>query len=122
MQSPAVDVSGSSTKHASTLHTSKANKQVMHSLGGIIQGTTYYVKTTDINTQTFTISATTTNGVADAESSHSASDTGAMNVTQWEQTNVDRLWVTVNGARVPSDRLRLGADNEVSISNSNCAW
>ena len=83
-------------------------------VGGIIQGTTYYVKSTDINTQTFTISATTTNGVADAEFALS-SDTGAMNVTQWEQTNVERLWVTVNGLRVPSDRLRLGADNEVSI-------
>ena len=38
-----------------------------------------------------------------------------MNVTQWEQTFVDRLWVTVNGARVPNDKLRLGTDNEVSI-------
>ena len=47
-----------------------------------------------------------TNGVADAEFALS-SDTGAMNVTQWEQTNVERLWVTVNGLRVPSDRLDL---------------
>jgi hypothetical protein len=83
-------------------------------LGGIIQGTTYYVKTVDSNTTTFTISATTTNGVADAEFALST-DSGAMNVTQWEQTFVDRLWVTVNGARVPNDKLRLGTDNEVSI-------
>mgnify|MGYP003630375125 FL=1 len=83
-------------------------------LGGIIQGTTYYVKTTDINTQTFTISTTTTNGVADAIFPLS-NDTGAMNVTQWEQTFVDRLWITVNGARVPNDKLRLSTDNEVSI-------
>ena len=38
-----------------------------------------------------------------------------MNVTQWEQTNVERLWVTVNGYRLPTDKLRVGADNEVSI-------
>ena len=83
-------------------------------LGGIIQGTTYYVKSTDINTKTFTISATTTNGIADAAVVLSSA-TGAMNVTQWEQTNVARIWVTVNGLRVPNDKLSLGADNEVSI-------
>jgi hypothetical protein len=38
-----------------------------------------------------------------------------MNVTQWEQTNVERLWVTVNGYRLPTSRLRVDADNEVSI-------
>jgi hypothetical protein len=36
-------------------------------------------------------------------------------VTQWEQTNVDRLWVTVNGQRVASSSLRLDDANEVSI-------
>ena len=38
-----------------------------------------------------------------------------MNVTQWEQTNVERLWVTVNGYRIPNDKLRVDADNEVSL-------
>jgi hypothetical protein len=38
-----------------------------------------------------------------------------MNVTQWEQINVNRLWVTVNGYRVPSSKLRVNSDNEVSI-------
>jgi hypothetical protein len=38
-----------------------------------------------------------------------------MNVTQWEQTNVERLWVTVNGYRVPNSKLRMREDNEVSI-------
>jgi hypothetical protein len=42
-------------------------------------------------------------------------DTGAMNVTQWEQDNVDRLWVTVNGYRIPSSALRLNPDNNLSI-------
>lgn len=38
-----------------------------------------------------------------------------MIVTQWEQINVDRLWVTVNGYRVPSSSLRLNPANEISI-------
>lgn len=36
-------------------------------------------------------------------------------VSQWEQTNVDRLWVTVNGYRVASSQLRLNPANELSI-------
>jgi len=36
-------------------------------------------------------------------------------VSQFEQTNVDRLWVTVNGARVPSSSLRLNPYNDLSI-------
>ena len=36
-------------------------------------------------------------------------------VTQWEQTNVDRLWVTINGLRVPSSSLRINANNNLSI-------
>ena len=42
-------------------------------------------------------------------------DSGSMNVTQWEQSNVDRLWVTVNGYRIPSSALRLNPDNNLSI-------
>jgi hypothetical protein len=33
----------------------------------------------------------------------------------WEQSNVDRLWVTVNGYRVPASSLYLNADNNLSI-------
>jgi|694.fasta_scaffold01030_38 hypothetical protein len=33
----------------------------------------------------------------------------------WEQNNVDRLWVTINGYRVPSSSLYLNADNNLSI-------
>jgi len=33
----------------------------------------------------------------------------------WEQSNVDRLWVTVNGYRVPSSSLYLNANNNLSI-------
>ena len=33
----------------------------------------------------------------------------------WEQSNVDRLWVTINGYRVPSSSLYLNANNDLSI-------
>jgi hypothetical protein len=36
-------------------------------------------------------------------------------VNDWEQSNVDRLWVTINGYRVPSSALYLNADNNLSI-------
>ena len=40
---------------------------------------------------------------------------GSINVTEFEQVNVDRLWVTVNGYRVPSSLLRINAFNDLSI-------
>ena len=79
-------------------------------LGGIEQGVTYYVKQVISNTE-FTIGLT-----RDATTAVSlTNDSGIMNVTQWEQTNVERLWVTVNGYRVPNSKLRMREDNEVSI-------
>ena len=35
--------------------------------------------------------------------------------SDWEQSNVDRLWVTINGYRVPSTQLYLNANNNLSI-------
>ena len=35
--------------------------------------------------------------------------------SDWEQDNVDRLWVTINGYRVPSSLLYLNANNNLSI-------
>jgi hypothetical protein len=35
--------------------------------------------------------------------------------SDWEQNNVDRLWVTVQGYRVPSSSLYLNANNNLSI-------
>jgi hypothetical protein len=77
--------------------------------GNIVEGTTYYVKEKTSSTQ-FKIS-TTRDG--DAFSLTTAS--GTMSVTQWEQVNVDRLWVTVNGYRVPSSSLVINPDNNLSI-------
>ena len=42
-------------------------------------------------------------------------DTGVVSVTQFQQVNVDRLWVTVNGLRVPSSSLRINEYNNLSI-------
>jgi len=44
-----------------------------------------------------------------------ATATGVVNVSQFEQINVDRLWVTVNGERVPASSLRLNEYNNLSI-------
>jgi hypothetical protein len=41
--------------------------------------------------------------------------TGEVSVSQFQQVNVDRLWVTVNGYRVPSSSLRINEFNNLSI-------
>jgi hypothetical protein len=42
-------------------------------------------------------------------------ETGQVFVSQFTQSNVDRLWVTVNGLRVPSSKLKLNPYNDLSI-------
>jgi hypothetical protein len=42
-------------------------------------------------------------------------DTGTMGVTMWEQTDVNRVWVTVNGYKIPSSSLYLNPNNNLSI-------
>ena len=78
-------------------------------MGGLIAGTTYYIKEI-IDSTTFTVSETREGDVMTL-----SNDTGRISATQWEQVNVDRLWVTVNGYRVPSSKLRINAHNDVSI-------
>jgi hypothetical protein len=77
--------------------------------GGLVQGTVYYVKDI-INATTVTVSATRY-----GEPVALTDDTGTINVTQWAQADVDRLWVTLNGYRVPSSKLKVNDFNEVSI-------
>lgn len=89
--------------------TQSGNQNGDNLMGGLIQGTEYYVRDF-ISVGTITVSSTR-GGPATALTN----DTGTINVTQWKQTNVDRLWVTVNGYRVPSSKLRLNDVNEVSI-------
>ena len=78
-------------------------------LGGLIQGTEYYVHTVYSTTE-FSVSDT-----RGGDEFPLSTDTGTVYVTQWAQFNTDRLWVTVNGKRVPSSKLALNDFNELSI-------
>ena len=78
-------------------------------LGGIIQGTEYYVKEI-FDGETFNVSATRYGEVLELDA-----DTSTVIVTQWNQLDVDRVWVWVNGYRVPSDKIRINQANEISI-------
>jgi hypothetical protein len=77
--------------------------------GGLIAGTVYYVNSI-VDGTNFTLSTE-----PDGETLALTTGSGSINVTQWEQNNVDRLWVTINGYRVPSSALRLNPDNYLSI-------
>jgi hypothetical protein len=78
-------------------------------LGGLIQGTKYFVKEI-IDGTDFTVSETQYGDEFALDN-----DTGYINVTQWHQENVQRVWVTINGYRVPSTNLRLYDYNELGI-------
>lgn len=78
-------------------------------LGGLIQGTKYFIKEV-LDSTTFTVSEEQY-GTEFALTT----DTGYINVTQWQQENVERVWVTINGYRVPSTNLRLYDYNELGI-------
>jgi hypothetical protein len=78
-------------------------------LGGLVQATEYYIKEI-LSSTSFTVSATKG---GDAYALTTA--TGIMTVAQWSQINVDRLWVTLNGTRVPSSKLKVNPVNELSI-------
>lgn len=77
--------------------------------GGIAADTTYYIRELKSGTN-FTISES-----FQGPEFVLSTDIGVMRVTQWEQTNVDRVWVTVNGYRVPSSSLKLNPYNNLSI-------
>lgn len=79
-------------------------------IGGLIQGVEYFVKDVNTTLNTFTVSSTRYGDTVVL-----TTDTGLVNAVQWNQTNVDRLWVTINGARVPSSQLRINDANEISI-------
>ena len=81
------------------------------SIPEIIAGTVYYVKTIDLLNNKFTISSTREGSAILLTTTASCN----IRVSQWEQNNVDRLWVTVNGMRISSSSLRLYDANEVGI-------
>jgi hypothetical protein len=82
------------------------------SIAEITAGQEYYIKNVNEFDNEFSISAT-----RGGDALVLSTETGPLNirVTQWEQVNVDRLWVTVNGQRVASSKLRLNDANELSI-------
>lgn len=78
-------------------------------LGGLIAGQKYYISQI-ISPTEITVSDTWGGFVTNL-----TTDSGSTYLTQWEQDNVDRLWVTVDGYRVPSSMLRLYPANEIGI-------
>jgi hypothetical protein len=103
-----------------TAYETNAGTVEAQDFGGLVDGTTYYVRdfvpesTSGTKLAYFTVSATYAGPIFSLTDSVTT-DAGAMTVTQWEQTNVDRLWVTIDGKRVPSSKLRLNPDNNLSI-------
>jgi len=80
--------------------------------GGVVEGSRYYIKSIDAGAKQITISETYQGPVFDITSTVTS---GSMGVSMWEQENVDRVWVTVNGYRVPSSSLYLNPNNNLSI-------
>jgi len=78
-------------------------------IGGLIVGQEYYIS--EINTINEFSVASYRGGPALSL----APDTDSVIVTQWTQSDVNRLWVTINGARVSTTSLRLNPANELSI-------
>jgi hypothetical protein len=78
-------------------------------MGGLEYGKTYYIF--EIGGSDISVSET----IDALEAIALTTDTGSITVSQFEQINVDRLYVTVNGYRVPSSSLRLNNDNILSI-------
>jgi len=79
------------------------------SFGGIIDQQKYYVKEI-IDSTTFTISS-----IIGGDEVSLSNATGTMNVTQWDQTDTNRIWVTVNGEKISSALLKINDINELSI-------
>jgi hypothetical protein len=77
--------------------------------GGMVVGAIYYVSEI-ISPTEFTISASLGGTVFNLTTS-----AVTINVTEFQQIDVDRLWVTVDGYRVASSSLYLNPGNELSI-------
>jgi hypothetical protein len=78
-------------------------------MGGIVAGTTYYIK------EVLSITKFTMSEEREGTEFVLTTDTGSIIMNMWQQFNVDRLWVTVDGYRVPSSKLRLNPGNQISI-------
>ena len=81
-------------------------------LGGIIAGQVYYVAEVDSTTK-IRISQTQYGDIFGVSTATASGN--PILCSQWQQTNVDRLWVTVDGYRVPSSSLYVNPGNQLSI-------
>ena len=81
------------------------------SIPEIVAGTKYYIKNINYGLNTFSVSLTHDGDIIDLTLTSGVS----IKVKQWLQTDVERLWVTINGERVPSSQLRVGEGNQISI-------
>jgi len=75
----------------------------------LVAGTQYFIKSISSVTE-FTVSAT-----YEGEEFILGDATVDFGVSLWEQTNVDRIWVSVNGYRIPSSSLYINPNNNLSI-------
>lgn len=75
----------------------------------LVAGTKYYVKSI-VSATEFTVSTTYL-----GDEFVLGNATVTFGVSMWEQTNVDRLWVSVNGYRIPSSSLYINPNNNLSI-------
>jgi hypothetical protein len=75
----------------------------------LIAGTQYFIKAITSSTE-FTISST-----YQGTEFILGNATVAFGVSEWEQSNVDRIWVTINGYRIPSSSLYINPNNNLSI-------
>ena len=75
----------------------------------LVAGTKYFIKAITSTTE-FTVSST-------YEGSEFTLGNATINfgVSQWEQTDVSRIWVSVNGYRIPSSSLYINPNNNLSI-------
>lgn len=83
------------------------------SIPEIIAGTKYYLKNVNYGTNTFSVSATYGGTVI------SLTTTSGLNIKakQWLQDDVDRIYVTINGQRVPSSELSLQDTNKLVVAS-----
>jgi len=79
-------------------------------VGGIIQGKEYFI--TFINSIDNFIRVSEVRAGPDVVFTN---DTGRINLMQWKHEDPARLYVTVNGRRIPSDYIKINDVNEVSI-------
>lgn len=84
----------------------------LNSIPELVAGQMYYIKQIDVPNNKFSISDTQNGYVMELTPNLG---TYSVRVCQWEQDNVDRLYITINGERVNPENLRTYPNNEIGI-------